>query len=64
MKFGESFENLKSSISSKTEIDYLNDVSKEIAQDIRQATKNKKFTTFEDLAPHPYIATFLFSINF
>ena len=45
MKFGESFENLKSSISSQTEIDYLNNVSKEIATDIRQATKKKKITT-------------------
>ena len=45
MKFNESFENLKSSISSKTEIDYLNNVSNEIAKDIKQATKNKKFTT-------------------
>ena len=45
MKFGEIFENLKSSIFSKTEIDYLNNVSKDIAKDIKQATKNKKFIT-------------------
>ena len=44
MKFGESFENLKSSISSKAEINYLNNASKEIAKDISQATNNKKFT--------------------
>ena len=45
MKIGESFENLRSSILYKPEIDYLNKVIKEVAKYIRQATKNKKFTT-------------------
>ncbi len=45
MKFGESFQNLKIAISSTDEIDYLNKVSNQIANDIQQATNNKKITT-------------------
>lgn len=45
MKFGESFENLKFAISSAKEIDSLNKFSNEIAEHIKQATKNKKITT-------------------
>ena len=45
MKFGKSFENLNSAISSNKEIDYLDNVSNEIANDINKATGNKKFTT-------------------
>ncbi len=45
MKFGESFKNLKIAISTSNDINYLNDVSNEIALDIKQATKNKKITT-------------------
>ena len=45
MKFSESFESLKSALLSKNEFEYLDNVSNEIAKDIKQATKNKKFTT-------------------
>lgn len=45
MKFGESFKNLKSAISSSKEIDYLNNISNEIANDIKKATQEKKITT-------------------
>ena len=45
MKFADSFKNLKTAISSSNQIDYLNNVSNEIAKEIRQATKNKTITT-------------------
>ncbi len=45
MKFSESFENLKSALSSYKEIEKLNNVSYEIANEIKQATKYKKITS-------------------
>ena len=45
MKFSESYDSLKSALLSKNEFDYLDNVSNEIANNIRQATKYKKITT-------------------
>ena len=45
MKFSESFENVKSALSSNKEIEHLNYLSKELANDIKQATNHKKITT-------------------
>ena len=45
MKFGESFENLKTALSSIKENDYLNNASNEVANDIKKATDDKKITT-------------------
>lgn len=45
MNFSESYKNLTNAISSRNMIDYLNDVSNEIAHDIKQTTNNKKITT-------------------
>ena len=45
MKFSESFESLKSALLSKNEFEYLDNVSNEIANNIRQATNYKRITT-------------------
>tara|TARA_B100000212_G_scaffold120769_1_gene90422 strand:- start:11041 stop:11601 length:561 start_codon:yes stop_codon:yes gene_type:complete len=45
MKFSESFENLKSAISSDQDLDFLNKSTYELSQDIKKATYDKKLTT-------------------